>query len=47
VRRYDFQSTGNELKGGIWIDREGRLVQVEFPNSSPENALKVILDPKR
>jgi uncharacterized protein DUF6134 len=47
VRRYDFQSSGNELKGGIWIDREGRLVQVVFPNTSPETALRVVLDPKR
>ena len=47
VRRYSFQSSGNELHGGIWIDREGRLVQVEFPNSSRETALRVILDPKR
>jgi hypothetical protein len=47
VRRYDFQSSGNELKGGIWIDREGRLVQVEFPNTSPQTALRVVLDPKR
>jgi len=47
VRRYSFQSSGNELRGGIWIDREGRLVQVEFPNSSRETALRVILDPQR
>jgi len=47
VRRYAFQSSGNELNGGIWIDHEGKLVQVEFPNSSRETALRVILDPKR
>jgi hypothetical protein len=46
ARRYAFQSNGNELKGGIWLDRDGKLVQVEFPNSSKETAVRVVLDPK-
>ena len=40
--RYDFASPARVLTGRVWVDRTGRLIQIEFPPAS----LRVILSPK-
>ena len=42
--RYGFSSAEGQLKGNVWLDKDQRLMQVEFPNpENPGASLKVVL----
>lgn len=41
--RYSFASEGNSLRGSVWTDASGRLLQMEFPNPSKDLSLRVTL----
>lgn len=41
--RYSFTTPARDLKGDIWIDERGRLLQITFPGSKPELSLRVTL----
>ena len=41
AQRYSFKSSKGDLKGLVWLDKKGRLLQLEFPGAS----LRLVLAP--
>lgn len=45
---FRFRSEDGQLRGSVWVDGAGRLVQIEFPASIPgARPLRVVLAPER
>lgn len=44
AQRFNFEAPGGLLKGSLWLDPEGHLIQLEFPNATtPALTLRVAL----
>jgi hypothetical protein len=41
--RYSFHTARGEMKGSVWLDGRGRLLQIEFPGTSKDLTLRVTL----